>query len=135
MAEMTRARTRTLSNVFWLALAAAAVFLILRYVGVVSNVVIVLLGFGSVVLVHEFGHFIVAKLGGIKVEAFSIFMPPTLVGIRKTKAGFRFRVLPSLRSGKEQDEREKHRQRSLSGSQPEPQQRRGSLPAIPDTAE
>jgi regulator of sigma E protease len=65
---------------------------------VVTNVIVVLLGFGSVVLVHEFGHFIVAKLGGIKVEAFSIFMPPTLVGIRKTKAGFKFRFLPSLYS-------------------------------------
>jgi regulator of sigma E protease len=95
---MARARTRTLGNVFWLAVAAAVVFLILRYVGVVSNVAIVLLGFGSVVLVHEFGHFLVAKLGGIKVEAFSIFMPPTLVGIRKTKEGFKFRFLPSFSS-------------------------------------
>jgi regulator of sigma E protease len=98
MTEMARARTRTLGNVFWLAVAAAVVFLILRYVGVVSNVAIVLLGFGSVVLVHEFGHFLVAKLGGIKVEAFSIFMPPTLVGIRKTKEGFKFRFLPSFSS-------------------------------------
>ena len=71
--------------------------------GVVGNVIIVLLGFGSVVLVHEFGHFIIAKLGGIKVEAFSIFMPPTLLGIRKTKAGFKFRFLPSLYAQKEQE--------------------------------
>jgi regulator of sigma E protease len=73
---------------------------------VVSNVLLVLLGFGTVVIVHEFGHFIVAKLSGIKVEAFSIFMPPTLLGIRKTKAGFKLRVLPSLRSGKEQEPQE-----------------------------
>ena len=96
MSEMTKSRTRSLGGVFWVAMAAVVVYLILRNVGVVSNVVVVLLGFGSVVLVHEFGHFIVAKLGGIKVEAFSIFMPPTLVGIRKTKAGFKFRFLPSL---------------------------------------
>lgn len=102
MAEM-RSRTRSLGGVFWVAMAAVAVFLILRYVGVVSNVVVVLLGFGSVVLVHEFGHFIVAKLGGIKVEAFSIFMPPTLVGIRKTKDGFKFRFLPSFTAQKEQE--------------------------------
>jgi regulator of sigma E protease len=94
---------RSLGGVFWVAIAAVVVFLILRYVGVVSNVVIVLLGFGSVVLVHEFGHFIIAKLGGIKVEAFSIFMPPTLVGIRKTKTGFKFRFLPSFSSPKEQE--------------------------------
>ncbi len=98
MAEMAKSRTTILNALFWVALAAAAVYLIVLYMGVVSNVIVVLLGFGSVVLVHEFGHFIVAKLGGIKVEAFSIFMPPTLVGIRKTKAGFRFRFLPSLYS-------------------------------------
>lgn len=84
------------SGIFWLALAAAAVYLLLRHIGVVGNVAIVLLGFGSVVLVHEFGHFLIAKLGGIKVEAFSIFMPPTLLGIRRTKAGFKLRFLPSL---------------------------------------
>lgn len=98
MAEMAKSRTTILNGLFWVALAAAVVYLIMVHVGVVSNVIVVLLGFGSVVLVHEFGHFIVAKLGGIKVEAFSIFMPPTLVGIRKTKAGVKFRFLPSLTS-------------------------------------
>ncbi|MCL5281339.1 MAG: site-2 protease family protein [Planctomycetes bacterium] len=98
MTEMAKSRTMILNGLFWIAIAAAAVYLIVLHVSVVSNVIVVLLGFGSVVLVHEFGHFIVAKLGGIKVEAFSIFMPPTLVGIRKTKAGFKFRFLPSLTS-------------------------------------
>lgn len=101
---MQGVRTRALSGVFWIALAAVLVFLVARYMGVVSNVIVVLLGFGSVVLVHEFGHFIIAKLGGIKVEAFSLFMPPTFLGIRKTKKeGFKFRFLPSLYSS-QQDE-------------------------------
>ncbi len=103
MAEMTKSRTTILNALFWVALAAAVVYLITLHMGVVTNVVVVLLGFGSVVLVHEFGHFIVAKLGGIKVEAFSIFMPPTLVGIRKAKTGFKFRFLPSL-SGHDNEE-------------------------------
>jgi regulator of sigma E protease len=98
LAEMAKSRTTILNGLFWVAIAAAVVYLIMLHVSVVSNVIVVLLGFGSVVLVHEFGHFIVAKLGGIKVEAFSIFMPPTLVGIRKTKTGFTFRFLPSLLS-------------------------------------
>ncbi len=96
MAQMQGSRTRALNGIFWVALVAAIVLLILRHTGVASNVAVVLLGFGSVVLVHEFGHFIIAKLGGIKVEAFSLFMPPTLLGIRKTKTGFKFRFLPSL---------------------------------------
>jgi regulator of sigma E protease len=96
MAQMQGSRTRALNGIFWIALVAAIVLLILRHTDVASNVAIVLLGFGSVVLVHEFGHFSIAKLGGIKVEAFSLFMPPTLLGIRKTKTGFKFRFLPSL---------------------------------------
>jgi regulator of sigma E protease len=106
MTETAKSRTRIINGVFWLALLAVAAYLLVRHVGVVGNVAIVLLGFGSVVLVHEFGHFIIAKLGGIKVEAFSIFMPPTLVGIRKTKAGFKFRFLPSFSSQKGEEPQE-----------------------------
>ena len=61
-----------------------------------KNILLVLLGFGAVVLVHEFGHFVVAKLCGIKVEAFSIFMPPILLGIKKADRGWRIRILPEL---------------------------------------
>jgi regulator of sigma E protease len=74
----------------------AVVYLIVRNFSVFSNLLLVLLGFGAVVLVHEFGHFIVAKLDGIKVEAFSIFMPPILFGVKRTERGFRFRMLPML---------------------------------------
>lgn len=64
------------------------------------RVIAVLLGFGGIVMIHEFGHFIVAKLGGIKVEAFSIGMGPIVLGIRKLKKGWRVRVLPKI--GEEQ---------------------------------
>ncbi len=70
--------------------------LIVQNISAFGNVLLVLLGFGAVVLVHEFGHFVVAKSAGIKVEAFSIFMPPILLGVRKTKDGFRFRILPEI---------------------------------------
>ncbi len=60
----------------------------------VRNVAVVLIGFGAVVLVHEFGHFIVAKISGIKVEAFSLFMPPTVLGLRRTARGLQLRILP-----------------------------------------
>lgn len=43
------------------------------------NIIIAILGFGLLVLVHEFGHFIVARWNGVKVEEFSIGMGPTLV--------------------------------------------------------
>lgn len=75
---------------------AAVIYLIIRNVGFFGNAVLVMLGFGAVVLVHEFGHFVVAKLCGVKVEAFSIFMPPILLGVRRTEEGLRFRILPEL---------------------------------------
>lgn len=37
---------------------------------------------GVMVVVHEFGHFIVAKLCGVRVERFSIGFPPRLFGIK-----------------------------------------------------
>ena len=95
--------TRTIwSGVFWVVALVLVCYLVARYLDTFGNVVIVLLGFGAVVLVHEFGHFIVAKLSGIKVEAFSIFMPPTVLGVRKTKTGLKFRVLPSFSSAKDE---------------------------------
>jgi regulator of sigma E protease len=87
-----------LKSLVWLVLLAALVYVFIRHLGVVGNVVTVMLGFGAVVLVHEFGHFIVAKLGGIKVEAFSMFMPPTLIGLQRTEAGIRIRFFPAFSS-------------------------------------
>jgi len=72
------------------------VLMIARNIGFFGNVLLVLLGFGAVVIVHEFGHFIVAKLSGIKVEAFSLFMPPILFGVQKTEEGMKIRILPEI---------------------------------------
>lgn len=51
--------------------------------------------FISLVVVHEFGHFIMARRGGVEVEEFAIFFPPRLYK-HKTKAGwlFTFNLLP-----------------------------------------
>lgn len=103
MSETAKSWTRWANVFFWTAVLGVAVYLIVRNIGVVGNVLVVLLGFGAVVLVHEFGHFITAKLGGIKVEAFSICMPPTVLGIRRTRSGFKFRVLPSFSRRKEEE--------------------------------
>ena len=74
----------------------ALVFFVVKYAGAFVNVLFVMLGFGAVILVHEFGHFIVAKLSNIKVEAFSIFMPPVLFGVQRTEKGYKFRILPEV---------------------------------------
>jgi regulator of sigma E protease len=103
MSQTTKSWTKWAGGLFWIAVLGVVVYLIVRNIGVVGNVLVVLLGFGAVVLVHEFGHFITAKLGGIKVEAFSICMPPTVLGIRRTRSGFKFRVLPGFSGRKEEE--------------------------------
>lgn len=45
----------------------------------------------GLVVVHEFGHFIVARRNGVEVEEFGIFFPPRLYS-RKTKAGWLFTI-------------------------------------------
>jgi len=82
--------------ILFVIITAVILFFIARNINTFGNVLLVLLGFGTVVLVHEFGHFITAKLSGIKVEAFSIFMPPVLLGLQKTENGYRIRILPEI---------------------------------------
>ena len=66
-----------------------------------GNILVVALGFGAVVHVHEFGHFIVAKLSDIKVEAFSIGFPPVVAGIQRMENGWRIRILPGMFKGED----------------------------------
>ena len=58
--------------VLWTVIFAAVIYFAVRHIGVFGNILLVAIGFGAFVLVHEFGHFLLAKLCGIKVEAFSI---------------------------------------------------------------
>jgi len=97
MSEKSSASLKNYSRAVLLAVVVfAAGLLIIRNIDVTKNILLVMLGFGAVVLVHEFGHFVVAKACGIKVEAFSIFMPPILLGIKKADRGWRIRILPEL---------------------------------------
>ena len=67
------------------------------------NIFLAMMGFSAVVFIHECGHFLVAKASNIKIEVFSIFLPPILFGIRRTEAGWRVRILPKY-FPKEDDE-------------------------------
>ena len=83
-----------------LVIAAVAVAWGIKNPSTALRVLAVMLGFGGIIMIHEFGHFIVAKFGGIKVEAFSIGMGPVVLGIRKLKKGWKIRLLPKI--GEEQ---------------------------------
>jgi regulator of sigma E protease len=54
--------------------------------------VAVVLGF--MILIHEFGHYAVAKLLGVRVEVFSIGFGKRLLGFRKGDTDYRISVLP-----------------------------------------
>ena len=49
---------------------------------------------GSAVVLHEFGHFIVAKLFGIRVETFSVGFGPRLLGRRWGHTDYRLSAIP-----------------------------------------
>jgi len=104
MSELKEVFNKRFRVIFFIVVAfVAVVYLIAQNINTFGNILLTMLGFGSVVLVHEFGHFVVAKLSDIKVEAFSIFMPPTVFGVQRTENGFRFRILPKI-FAKEGDE-------------------------------
>ena len=49
---------------------------------------------GIMVVVHEFGHFAVAKLCGVRVEAFSVGFGPRLFGIKRGETDYKVCLLP-----------------------------------------
>jgi len=59
-----------------------------------TAIVSMLIVLGIMVLVHEFGHFLVAKWCGVRVEVFSIGFPPRLFGFRRGDTDYRISLLP-----------------------------------------
>src|SRR3974390_1273828 len=64
----------------------------------IHDVVVAIIAFivliGVMVVVHEFGHFFVAKLCGVRVEAFSIGFGPRLFGIKRGDTDYKVCLLP-----------------------------------------
>lgn len=50
--------------------------------------------FGAIIAIHEFGHFIVAKLCGIRVNEFAIGMGPVILKFQKGETKYSLRLLP-----------------------------------------
>lgn len=58
------------------------------------KIIIAILMFSFIILVHEFGHFILAKKNGIVVNEFCLGLGPTLVGIQKGETKYSIKLLP-----------------------------------------
>src|ERR1700749_4502899 len=61
---------------------------------VVISILSTLIVLGIMVLVHEFGHFAMAKLFRVKVEVFSIGFGKRLFGFRRGDTDYRLSLLP-----------------------------------------
>lgn len=61
------------------------------------NIVIALLIFSLLVIIHELGHFLLARLNGVEVTEFSIGMGPRIITLVKTDAGLRVKLFVSNR--------------------------------------
>jgi len=57
-------------------------------------ILIAILLFGVIIFVHEFGHFICAKLSGVKVNEFAIGMGPALFKFKKGETLYALRLFP-----------------------------------------
>ncbi len=55
----------------------------------VSNIVVALLVLSIIIVIHELGHFLVAKFFKIKVETFSVGFGPRIVGFRRGDTDYR----------------------------------------------
>ena len=60
----------------------------------IITVLVSILVFGSVIFIHELGHFATAKLCGIKVNEFAIGMGPALLRFHKGETLYALRLLP-----------------------------------------
>ncbi len=58
----------------------------------IITIVLIIIIFSILVIAHEWGHFIVARRNGVKVEEFGIGFPPKLFGRRRHKGGTLFSV-------------------------------------------
>ena len=59
-----------------------------------QTTIVFVLVLGGMIVIHEFGHFIVAKLFGIRVDVFSVGFGKRLFGIKKGDTDYRLSLIP-----------------------------------------
>ena len=58
------------------------------------GIILAILIFSGIILIHELGHFTLAKLNGIRVDEFSLGLGPTLIGKEIGGTKFSLKLLP-----------------------------------------
>jgi regulator of sigma E protease len=57
--------------------------------------ILTILGIVALIILHELGHFAVAKAVGMRVERFSLFFPPTLFRVRRGETEYAIGAIPA----------------------------------------
>lgn len=58
------------------------------------NIIVAILIFGIIIIVHELGHFLIAKKNGIQVDEFCIGLGPTIIGKQVGETFYSIKLLP-----------------------------------------
>ncbi len=58
------------------------------------SILVAIIVFAVLVIVHEFGHFIVAKRSGVRVDEFAIGFPPRLWSVKRGETRYSINALP-----------------------------------------
>jgi regulator of sigma E protease len=56
--------------------------------------VLVVVGFAALIMLHEGGHFVIAKMTGMRVERFFLFFPPKLWSIKRGETEYGIGMIP-----------------------------------------
>jgi regulator of sigma E protease len=56
--------------------------------------IVTIAGFAALIILHEFGHFVMAKATGMRVERFFLFFPPKLVSFRRGETEYGIGMIP-----------------------------------------
>ena len=61
---------------------------------ILLQIIYTVLVLGALIFIHEFGHFITAKLSGVKVNEFALGMGPTLLKFQGKETKYAIRLFP-----------------------------------------
>lgn len=64
------------------------------FVGISSNIILVIIGIGLLIFIHELGHFLVAKKIGVRVFVFSLGFGPTIFRKKIGETEYRLSIIP-----------------------------------------
>jgi regulator of sigma E protease len=64
------------------------------FISVLFSIIVAVIVFGILIVIHELGHFVCAKLSGVKVNEFSLGMGPVLLKHKKGDTQYSLRLFP-----------------------------------------